>query len=141
MVGFLRTSSLQAIAIAAAVLGGMALASPLATPAVEAAPASTSFKKQVLPIFERHRVVCHSPSGVGYKAIGLDLRSYQGVMAGSFFGVAVIPRRPELSPLISVLGNGELAFKNLVMPPVGKPLSSADVETIRRWIKEGAPDN
>lgn len=84
---------------------------------------------------------CHSPGGIGYKAITLDLRSYRGLKAGSNFGVAVIPWHPELSPLIAVLKPNAPSYKNLKMPPLGPPLSSAQIDVISRWIQEGAKDN
>lgn len=108
--------------------------------ALHASP-PVSFKAQVLPIFEQHCVSCHSPTGVAYKAIGLDLRSYDGLMAGSQFGVAVIPRHPELSPLIQAITPDAPSFKNLKMPPLGPPLSPAVIDVISRWIQEGTKDN
>lgn len=68
-------------------------------------------------------------------------------MAGSQFGMAVIPGHPELSPLIGVLQrNGRpfpqlQAYKNLEMPPLGPPLSSAELNTVIEWIRQGAKDN
>ena len=50
-----------------------------------------SFKAQVLPIFAQHCVMCHNPSGIGYKAVGLNLQNYQGLRAGSSMGGTVIP--------------------------------------------------
>ena len=118
------------------------LAAALAPPhmALSAEP-EISFKTQVLPILEEHCVSCHSPSGIGYKAVGLDLQSYAGVRAGSTMGVAVIPYHPELSELIAVLQPGGHAFKNLQMPPLGNLLSPAQVHIIGLWIKQGANDN
>ncbi len=130
----------------AAMLGVLALAllttgvGFLSHPA-RSAPGPASFQKGVLPIFGQHCVACHSPGGVGYTAINLDLRSYRGLRGGSSLGVAVIPYHPELSPLIAVLeGNGH-AFKSLRMPPLGPPLSAAEIGTVSRWIQEGAKDN
>ncbi len=136
----LRTLSLSLL-IGAAGAAAAAIGEGPVLPGASAAPPPTSFSRQVLPILEQRCVVCHSPSGVGYKAIGLDLRSYEGVMAGSIYGVAVIPRHPELSPLIAVIQKNRASFKNLKMPPIGKLLSSAEIDMISRWIAEGAKDN
>jgi hypothetical protein len=57
---------------------------------VSRAPAAppTGFRQLVLPILKQHCVICHNPQGV---EVNLDLRSYRELMAGSLFGVAVIP--------------------------------------------------
>lgn len=84
---------------------------------------------------------CHNPDGVAYKAINLDLGSYRGLMAGSQFGMAVIPWHPELSPLVAVVKPNSPSYKNLKMPPVGPPLSAEQIGVISRWIQESAKDN
>lgn len=130
-----------AICLAAAIRGV-----PLMYSAQAQSP-QISFKEQVLPIFEQDCAQCHNPDGIGYKSIGLDLRSYQGLMAGSRFGTAIIPGQPEHSPLIAVLQrNGHpfpllQSYKNLQMPPLGPPLSSAELNTVIEWIRQGAKDN
>lgn len=104
---------------------------------------ATSFRNQVLPIFQEHCVMCHAPGGVGYRAISLDLRSYRGLRSGSAAGVAVIPYHPDRSLLMRVLvDDWESKSENaLRMPPLGPQLSPAELDAIRRWIKEGAKDN
>jgi mono/diheme cytochrome c family protein len=99
-----------------------------------AATPPTSFKRQVLPILKQHCLICHNPQGV---EVNLDLRSYQGLMAGSLFGVAVIPGHAESSPLVAVLKPNSPSK----MPPVGRPLSFEEIDVISRWIQEGAKDN
>ena len=75
-------------AVARSVVGlGFGVFSPTAW----SQPAPTSFQKEVLPILAARCVSCHNPEGVGFKAIGLDLRSYKLLMSGSTFGVAVVP--------------------------------------------------
>ncbi len=131
----------NALAAAAAIIAAAGLAPALLAGAAPAAAPPVSFKEQVLPIFQLHCVACHSPGGVGYTAIGLDLRSYQGLRAGSSLSVAVVPGHPELSPLIAVLQPNGHSFKNLKMPPLGPLLSPQQIDIISRWIQEGANDN
>ena len=109
-------------------------------PAWSAAPV-VSFKQQIQPIFQQHCVMCHNPGQIGYKSIHLDLSNYEGVMAGSTYGAAVIPHQPQFSPLIAVLKKNGHAFKNLNMPPLGPPLSAEQIELIGEWIRQGAKDN
>jgi hypothetical protein len=127
------------LAIAVGILAGLSGAAMAQTP-----PASTvSFKNQVLPIFEQHCNMCHAPGGVGYISVSMDLRNYKTLMSGSAGGVAIIPYHPDRSPFMRVLVD---AWKSpnqnaLKMPPLGPPLSSDEISTISRWIKEGAKNN
>ncbi len=106
-----------------------------------AAPAAgaPSFRRQVQPIFYRHCTECHSPGHVGYQAISLDLTTYHGVMAGSTLDPAVIPRQPQLSPIMMVLDWNARSY--LKMPPLGHQLSRKDRDVIRAWIAAGAENN
>ena len=116
---------------------GLALAHA-ATP--EPAP---TFQKQVLPIFQAHCVMCHGPGGVGNASAGLDLSTFHGLKSGSTGGVIVIPFHPERSMLMRVVKtNWTSTEKSAIrMPPMGAQLSPADLDTISRWIKQGAKDN
>lgn len=106
-----------------------------------AAQPMIGFKQQVMPILQQHCTVCHSPGGVGFKAIGLDLEGYKQLMSGSTFGTAVIPYHPELSPLVQVLKPNGHSFKDLRMPPVGTLLTPSEVRVISTWIRQGAKNN
>ena len=141
MLGLRLIRSAAAIGIAAATFATAGFAVSLFSSNRVSAAETTSFKTQVLPIFELHCIACHSPSGVAYKAINLDLTSYQGLMSGSNFGVAVIPYHPELSPLIQVLEKNMNSIKNLKMPPVQPLLPPAEIKVISDWIGQGAKDN
>jgi hypothetical protein len=111
-----------------------------ATPAASAAEPRMSFQDDVLPVFLGRCVSCHSaPNGEGYQASGLDLTSYQGVMAGTKFGPMVIPGDPESSNLMRLLDWRTSAA--LRMPHNKKQLSSCDRTAIRDWIRQGAKDN
>lgn len=126
-------------AVATACLGvGFASSSQAAAPEPK-----TSFKKQVLPIFQEYCSACHTPGGVGYISSNLDLGNYRQLRMGSAGGVAVIPYHPELSPLIKVLKDDwHSKDKNaLKMPPLGPQLAPKDIDVISKWIKEGAKDN
>lgn len=129
-----------AICVATTIAAGIGLARPSWAAASEA---TTSFQKQVLPILQEHCAMCHGPGGVGYVAVGLDLRSYKGLRSGSAGGVAVIPYHPNRSPLMRVLNDDwHSGDKNaLRMPPLGPQLSPEESGVISQWIKEGAKDN
>jgi len=129
-----------AMAVVAAMGSVGWLAVPGSTPPVCAATPQASFQEDVLPIFVGRCVACHTaPNGEGYQASGLDLTSYQGVMAGTKFGPMVIAGDPQNSNLMRLL-DWRVA-PQVRMPHNKKQLSSCDRSAIREWIREGAKNN
>jgi len=127
-----------AAAIAAASIGGLGV--PGTRHAASAAEPLASYREDVLPIFVGRCVSCHAaPNGEGYKASGLDLTSYKGVMAGTKFGPMVIPGNPDSSNIMRLLD--WQASPQLRMPHGKKQLSVCDRDAIRTWIRQGAKDN
>ncbi len=92
-----------------------------------------SYSRHVAPIFALHCNGCHGDAG------GLDLRAYADLMKGGNLGRVVTPGDPERSVLVHFLDGrrGEAQ----TMPQGGEPLTSDQLETIRRWIAEGARDD
>lgn len=74
--------------------------------------------------------------------VGLDLSSWSKLFEGGRNNSSVIPFRPDQSFLLfSINSFDDLGPKLEPTMPVGKEhLSRQDVETIRDWIAEGAPD-
>ena len=99
-----------------------------------------SFKDDVLPIFKLYCTSCHTPpDGVGFKASGLDLTSYKGVMAGTKYGPMIVPGEPQNSNLMWLLDwRGSPQMR---MPHDKKQLPNGERDTIRTWIGQGAKDN
>ncbi len=107
---------------------------PAVTPAPTATPggsATVSYSRDVQPIFDQNCVVCHGGSA------GLWLDSYERVMAGSERGPVVVPGDPEASELYRRITGASQPSMPLGQPP----LPPQEIETIRRWIAEGAPKN
>jgi hypothetical protein len=95
------------------------------------------FSEDIAPIFRGNCVSCHQPGGEGYKASGLDLTSYDGLMKGTKFGPMVVPGEPDLSNLMVLIkGQGKMQ-----MPLGHKPLPNELVNNIWKWIFEGAQNN
>ena len=110
------------------------------TRAASAAEPQVSFQEDVLPVFVGRCVSCHAPpNGEGFQASGLDLTSYEGVMAGTKYGPMVIAGSPDSSNLMRLLDWRTSAA--LRMPHNKKQLSSCDRSAIRQWIRQGAKDN
>lgn len=90
------------------------------------------FDTDVLPILERHCLVCHgreNPLGT------LSLATYAGAMVGSATGKVVVPGRESVSPLVRAV----LGTDGRVMPPDPLPrLSDTESAVIRQWVKNGA---
>ena len=116
-----------------------ALALTLAIGAASAAEPKASFKEDVQPILLGRCVSCHSPTGEGYQASGLDLTGYKGIMAGTKFGPMIVPGDPDSSNLMRLLD--WRTSPQLRMPHNKKQLSVCDRNDIRAWIRQGAKDN
>jgi len=86
--------------------------------------------KDVAPIFSAN-CGCH----VGRSTAGLSLASHRGVMAGGRSGAVIVPGDPDASLLMQAV-RGTRPPK---MPPQGN-LSSAQLETLAKWIKDGAKE-
>lgn len=96
------------------------------------APVTTiSYANEVMPIFNNSCNECH---GVKQIKEGLDLRSYDTLMAGSFNGTVVIAGNASDSFLVQQLIEGE-------MPKRGPKLTAEQVQIITNWINEGALNN
>src|SRR5712692_3036815 len=94
-------------------------------------PLRGSNERAALAILEKHCWACHGAD----KMSDLDLRSRATMLRGGKRAPAVVAGKAEESLLYqAVSGRGELKM------PFGKsPLPADDVETLRRWIDEGAP--
>src|SRR5262245_5826554 len=95
------------------------------TPAPAPGP---TFERDVRPILQAHCLECHGeakkPKG------GLDLRLRRLIVRGGDSGPAVVPGRPEKSPLFTRARDHE-------MPPGKVKLSAAEVRRLRDWIAGG----
>src|SRR5262245_4142053 len=90
-------------------------------PAIVAAP--PVFEKDIRPIFKAHCFECH---GEGEKLKGgLDLRLRRLILQGGDDGPALVPGKPDQSPLFKLIRSGE-------MPKRDKKLSREQVALIRQ---------
>jgi hypothetical protein len=104
-------------------------------PALQAQPArKVEFNRDVRPILADHCFTCHGPAKSTRKA-GLRLDTQDGLF-GDEIVVAAQPGKSKLWERVSS------ADPKHVMPPPGKnrkPLTATQLETVRRWIEQGAP--
>jgi len=102
--------------------------------------AAVSYSRDVQPILQANCLSCHQQGGAGYEASGFSMASYDELMKGTNGGPMIIAGDSAGSNLI-VLMEGR-ADPSISMPhgsadPVGK----AEIDTIRRWIDQGAKKN
>ncbi len=91
---------------------------------------SLTFEKDVRPLLKAHCTLCHGEGDEPEAGVDLRLRRF---MDAPLEGGArlLVPGRPEASELVAVIERGE-------MPKKGHPVPEAELETIRRWIAQGA---
>jgi len=100
---------------------------------VDPSVASAASFDKVAAIFKSNCTGCHNSTN---PRAGLDLSSYQGVMAGGQGGQEVSAGDPDGSRIMAFLkANGKP-----IMPPRGA-LADGDIQTIASWIKGGAKQN
>ncbi|MEZ5944794.1 MAG: PSD1 and planctomycete cytochrome C domain-containing protein [Planctomycetaceae bacterium] len=91
------------------------------------------FSKDVLPILQKRCYSCHSRNGGKLEGnLALDWKS--GWATGGDSGPAVVPGKPEESPLIEAVKR-----TGLEMPP-DERLPAEEVAILVKWVELGAPD-
>ena len=99
------------------------------------------FNRDIKPILSNNCYFCHGPDEAERKGgvEGLRLDSLEGAKADLGSGnFAIVPGQPEKSELLKRITS---TVADELMPPAktGKKLSAKDIETLREWIKQGAP--
>jgi len=95
---------------------------------------TTSYYRDVRPILQRQCQGCHQPN---IKSSNLDLTTYEALSAGGKRGSPLKAGAPAESLLLRSV-TGELQPRM----PMGQPaLPPEQIETIRKWIAEGAKDD
>ena len=111
---------------------------PAHTPDARAGAAAVSFNRDVRPILADNCYACHGPDR-NRRQMGLRLDREEVAKAPLRSGeVAIVPGHPESSALVSRITDPDEQRR---MPHVssGKGrLSAAQIETLRRWIEQGA---
>ena len=93
----------------------------------------TRYLQEVKPLLTRHCVSCH---GAEHPKAHLRLDTAAGARKGGESGPAVLPGKPAESLLIQVLDGTHPQIER--MPYHRPPLQPPEIETLRRWIDDGA---
>ncbi|HWD40063.1 MAG TPA: PSD1 and planctomycete cytochrome C domain-containing protein [Fimbriimonas sp.] len=99
-------------------------------------PAKVDFNRDVRPLLAQHCWPCHGQDKEALKKTGgISLDSFVGATTNHFGMQAIVPGTPDKSELIKQAATGQMPPKDSGI----KPLSATEIETIKAWIKEGAP--
>ncbi len=93
------------------------------------ADAPPSLARDVAPILKAHCIKCHGPNKPKGK---LNLASPRATARGGASGPAVVPGKPDESPLWDQVSSDEMP------PEPEEPLSADEKDMLRRWIEHGA---
>ncbi|HZE95993.1 MAG TPA: DUF1549 domain-containing protein, partial [Planctomycetota bacterium] len=118
----------RALRVGAAVLAMLAGRGAESRPPAE----NVDFYKDVRPIFTVHCTRCHSGDA---KKGGLRLDSRELALKGGESGPAIVAGKSAESALFQRVISKD---KDERMPSKAEALSAADIETVRRWIDQGA---
>lgn len=107
--------------------------------------AEISLKQDVVPILNQHCVMCHI---TGAALAGLELytdpwHALVGVKSAQSPLALVVPNEPEKSYFFLKLTDKYMAAggTGLQMPIQQEALTPKQLEVIRTWIEQGAPNN
>ncbi len=109
------------------------------------------YQRDIAPLFQQHCLACHSADDQ-QSGLRLDLRS--SMLRGGDHGLpSLVPGQPDNSFLLAVVSAAGTVAETATgqpasgsaqrdaprMPPEGPPLSSDQIDRLRRWIAAGAP--
>ena len=106
---------------------------PIAILASSTLSAAVSFESEVKPIFAKHCLECHGPKKQK-SDFRLDDRE-TALHGGESHAPNILPGKPDASPLLKFVTTAD---RDTRMPPKGERLTAAEVDTLKRWIAEGA---
>ena len=103
------------------------------------------FSAEVQPILTRScgGSDCHGGGPRGF-AGGLDLTSYDAIFRGSRYGTVVVSGSPFMSHLVQCINQTDTnisPISSMRMPASRDLLHPQDIQTIVRWIGDGAPND
>lgn len=94
---------------------------------------AVDFVRQIKPIFADRCIECHNSETINGE---LNLQNRDLAMKKRKDGPVIIPNKPDKSMLYVVLTLPSSEQK--AMPATAHRIPKTDIETIRRWIAEGA---
>src|SRR5882724_5348129 len=111
---------------------------PKAAETSKNSPVKVDFNREIRPILSENCYKCHGPDDEARKAkLRFDVRA-DALKPAKSGSVAIVPGAPEKSEMIARITAQDEDDR---MPPLktGKKLSQTQIESLRRWIAQGAP--
>ncbi|HAW90987.1 MAG TPA: hypothetical protein DCX61_10020, partial [Gemmatimonadetes bacterium] len=132
-------NTLKSVGVFALVLGGCLYGNPGAAQQVAGSDLPVDFAREVRPILSQNCFTCHGPAD-DRRRRGLRLDTPEGFFADrpEFGGAVIVPGNAEESPLYQRI-TAEVEQDR--MPFNREALTDEEIETIRRWIDQGAERN
>ncbi len=97
-----------------------------------------SYERDIEPVIEWRCISCHTAGGEGARKSGLNLGSYDALMAGTNQGGdLIVPGSSETSSFMIMVTRKD----HLRMPFGAPPLSDDEIRVLRMWIDQGAKNN
>ncbi|TWT44639.1 Planctomycete cytochrome C [Phycisphaerae bacterium RAS1] len=99
-------------------------------------PRAAHFTSAVRPLLDERCFGCHG----GGRRIGGELRltTMADILKGGEHGPALVPGKPDESLIMTVVTEKHDSLKLPQMPLNNDPLTAAEVEALRQWIRDGA---
>ena len=104
--------------------------------AVRVAEQGVDFNREIRPILSRNCFACHGPDA-GNRQMGLRLDKLEGMLGErtGFGGPVIVPGNADDSLLYQRISAPLAGYR---MPFNRPPLTANQIETVRRWINQGA---
>ncbi len=100
-----------------------------------------SYQHDIAPVLESRCVKCHSsPDGSGYRATGLELDSYDGVIKGTIYGPIIIAGDSRRS-ILNMMVEGRAGRRECMPEQSQQGLSDEQIGLLSDWVKQGALKN
>src|SRR5258708_23836439 len=96
---------------------------------VASAADPVEFNRDIRPLLSDNCYACHGPDKLKRKA-SLRLDSEDGLRS------QVVPGKPDESELFRRISAADV--KERMPPRAGRPLTLAQIDTLKRWIEQGA---
>ena len=96
------------------------------------------YNRDIRPILAENCYACHGPDKNARKA-DLRLDQREEAFRDRAAGAAIVPGDAEASALLERITTDAAEEGAMPPPKSGKRLTRAQVETLRRWIDQGAP--
>jgi mono/diheme cytochrome c family protein len=127
----LASLTITALALVASMVVSAQTPAPNAQPAATTRHSDDLFETRVRPLLAANCHACHGERALA----GLRLDTREGLLRGGETGPAIIPGKPEESPLIKAIQHAD-GFPR--MPRGRAKLPQADIDALIEWVRAGA---